>query len=117
MAKPILYYVLVRKWEYATGRAWRVLGVTSEKGRQVYGRWPDDDAATHVGQLDVIHRFPEGTTLEFASAAGERATREERRHAAAIEEARNRVKNLERHRDMCVLDAAKGDGLNPAART
>lgn len=107
MAKPILYYALIRKWDYGTGRSWTALGVTSEKGRQVYGRTADD-RVTHCAASDVLHRFPEGTPFLFAQDAGERASREEARHRDRIEEARRKLRKLERDRDLAVLDAAKG---------
>lgn len=113
MAKPVLYYALTRKWNYATGRSWSVLAVTSEKGRQVYGR-DEHDAATHCRAGDVLYRFPPGTPLEFAKAAGDRATREEARHAEGIEAARRKLADLQRDRDLAVLDAAKGLDANPA---
>lgn len=106
MAKPILYYALAKAFSYSSG--FDVIGVTSEAHRQVYGRSLVNDAVTHVRAADVIYRFPEGTTAEFALSARARADGERGRHQAEIERARQRVKNLEGHRDMCVLDAAKG---------
>lgn len=107
MSKPILYYVLVRH-PYGR-RGFTVLGVTSEKGRQVYGR-TEDDAATHVSERDVIHRFPEGTTLEFAAAASTRADQEYKRHEVGISQARAELSRLEDLRTQRTLEAAKGYG-------
>jgi len=104
MSKPILYYALNRAgW----GRAFDVLAVTSEKGRQVYGRRLDD-SVTHVSERDIIHRFPEGMGAEFARAATERADAEAKRHATGIRMARDEVTRLEAARDAAVLAAAKG---------
>lgn len=105
MAKPIQYYVLVR---HGFGRrSFSVLGVTSEKGRQVYGR-DEHDAATHVSVRDVIHRFPEGTALEFARDASKRADEEYKRHEVGIRQARDELERLEGLRTQRTLEAAKG---------
>ena len=109
MAKPIQYYVLVRGYHYRTGRGFKVLGVTSEKGRQVYGRDPDTDAATHVAAHDVIHRFPADAKLEFAKAATQRADEEYARHQIGIEQARAELSRLEDLRNQRTLMAAKGE--------
>lgn len=109
MARPILYYVLTRG---GYGRAFRVIGVTSEKGRQVYGR-DESDAATHVGELDVIYRFPEGTTLEFAKDASRRADKEADRHVVGITQASAEMSRLRDVRDAAILAAAKGLALDP----
>lgn len=106
MAKPILYYVLARGGLYAR-RGFRVIGVTSEKGRQVYGR-DEHDAATRVSASDVIHRFPEGTMLEFAKAATERADAEYKRHEVAVRMAREELSRVEDLRQQRTLEAAKG---------
>lgn len=108
MAKPILYYVLVRGYHYRTGRGFKVLGVTSEKGRQVYGRDPDTDAATHVAAHDVIHRFPADAKLDFAEAATQRADEEYARHEVGISQARAELSRLEGLRTQRTLEAAKG---------
>lgn len=106
MSKPILYYVLARGGLYAR-RGFRVLGVTSEKGRQVYGR-DEHEAATHVSASDVIHRFPPGTSLDFAKAAGDRADVEYKRHEVGISMARAELSRLEDLRQQRTLEAAKG---------
>lgn len=108
MAKPIQYYALTKAFGYTHG--FDVLGVTSEAHGQVYGRSSISDTVTHVRRSAVLYRFPDGTSEEFAKAAKRRADLEHVRHGAEIEKARARVVNLTGHRDMCVLDAAKGLG-------
>lgn len=107
MAKPILYYVLARGFFWRTGRGFRVIGVTSEKGGQVYGR-DERDHVTHVSAGDVLHRFPAGTSLEFAAAAGDRADEEWKRHEVGIRMAREELSRLEDLRQQRTLEAAKG---------
>jgi hypothetical protein len=105
MVKPIQYYVLVR---HGFGRrGFTVLGVTSEKGRQVYGR-DEHDAATHVAERDVIYRFPPGTSLDFAKDATKRADEEYARHETGIRLAREELDRLHSLRDQRTLEAAKG---------
>lgn len=105
MAKPILYYVLARG-SYGR-RGFTALGVTSEKGGQVYGR-DENDYATHISVRDVVHRFPEGTSLDFARDATKRADEEYRRHEVGIRMAREELSRLEDLRQQRTLDAAKG---------
>lgn len=102
--KPTLYYCLVRG---GYGQGFKVLAVTSEKGRQVYGR-DEDDASTHVASRDVIHRFPEGTTLDFARAASDRAMAEADHHKLGIRMASEELSRLQDVKDAAVLAAAKG---------
>lgn len=106
MAKPIQYYVLAKRFGYAR-RGFTVLGVTSEKGGQVYGR-TEDDEVTHVSARDVIHRFPAGTSLEFAKDATKRADEEYARHEVGIRMAREELDRLTALRDQRTLEAAKG---------
>ena len=54
MAKKIKSVALVR----ARFGGYRLLGVTSIKGRQHYGRWLDTEESTHVVDRDVLHTFP-----------------------------------------------------------
>lgn len=105
MAKPILFYALIRHGLYRRG--FNVLSVTSEKGGQIYGR-DEREGTTHVSERDVIYRFPEGTTFEFAKAATDRADREQERHALGIAKAESHLAGLRKARELAVLDAAKG---------
>lgn len=112
MSKPILFYVLVRGFSYRNG--FTVLGVTSERHGQIYGRTLPDDTITHVARRSLFYRFPDGTPPEFAIAAKARADKEWLRHEKGIQEAERRVASLRSHRENCVEDAAKGLSENPA---
>lgn len=104
MAKPILFYCLLRG---GYGRGFKVLGVTTEKHRIVYGR-DEDDGLTSASVRDVLHRFPEGTPLEFAKDAGKRADAEAERHKVGLQIARAELSWLEDRKAAAVLAAAKG---------
>ena len=107
MVKPIQYYVLVRGGFTRYRAGFTALGVTSEKGGQVYGR-DEHDRVTHVSSRDVIHRFPEGTSLDFAKAASDRADAEYKRHEVAVRMAREELSRVEDLRKQRTLEAAKG---------
>lgn len=63
--KPIIYHAVIRVWG-----GFEIIGVTTEKGRQVYGRRLDE-SSTHVAARDVVARFPDHqTALSFISRAG-----------------------------------------------
>lgn len=113
MSKPILYYVLINKWHYGRETRFSVLGVTSEKGGQVYGR-DETDRVTHVARLDVIHRFEPGTSLEWAKAAGERAENASKLFDVPLQQARAEVSRLEDARRAATLAAAKLSEKPPA---
>lgn len=104
MAKPILFWALARS---LYGGGFRIIGVTSEKGRQVYGR-DSADAVTHVAEHDVVHRFPPGTPEDFAKAARQRADREAEKHAGAVDHAYRQYRAAQERRDAAILKAAKG---------
>jgi hypothetical protein len=106
MPKPIQFYALVRG-RYHHSRGFSLIGVTSEKGRQVYGR-DEFDAATHVSDRDVIHRFSPEATLEFCKAAPVRADLESKLHSVGISQARAELSRLEDNQRQAVLAAAKG---------
>lgn len=104
MAKEIQYFALVSRF----GPAFmRVVGVTSEKGGQWYGR-DHQDQATHGSLDDIIYRFPEGTEWEFAHAATVRAREEHERHDPAVKAAKRQWLNLEDARSEAMIVAAKG---------
>lgn len=108
MAKPILYYALVKGHGYMRG--FNVLAVTLEKGGsrgQVYGR-DEYDNPTHVAAYSVIYRFPEGTPLDFCKDAGKRADAEARKHEVGLEQARAELSRLQDVKTAAVLNAAKG---------
>lgn len=106
MAKPILFYILARGgWGHGYG--FRVIGVTSEKGRQTYGR-DESDSPTHVGRFDVIYRFPDGTTEEFAKAARNRAEKVKERMKGGVANAEDEARRRRQEMDAAILRAAKG---------
>lgn len=109
-AKPILYYVLARGgW---SERGFRIIGVTSEQRRKVYGRAQPSDVPTSLSARDVVYRFPEGTTAEFALAASDRAAKERAKHSGGIAQAQAKLDRLRAAQSLAILDAAKG--LEPA---
>lgn len=109
MAKPILFYALAKAL-YRDG--FRVIGVTSEKGRQVYGR-DEADAVTHVAEFDVIHRFPPGTSEAYAKASRDRAARVKERMHGGVAHAENLARQARRDIDAAILQAAKGVETHP----
>lgn len=111
-SKPILYYCLVRSY---SGMGFRVIGVTSEQRGQIYGR-DERDYTTHVAEYSVLHRFPPGTTEEFAKGARIRAERAQERFADKVAQASSLYDRARREqRDAC-LAAAKGETPAPAGR-
>lgn len=105
MAKPFLFYALVKGY-WASG-GFRIIGVTSEKGRKVYGR-DEADATTNVADRDVLHRFPPGTDPAFCLAARDRANRAAERLQGSVAHAEAEAYRLRRERDAAILEAAKG---------
>lgn len=104
MAKPILFYALVPgHWG---GQGFRVIGVTSEKGRQVYGR-DEADGVTHVAEGDVLHRFPPGTSEAHAKDARKRAERTRERMKGGVDHAEQTARQRRREMDAAILAAAK----------
>jgi len=102
MAKPVLYWVLRRGW--ITEQA---VGVTSVKGRQIYGRTLGDDN-THFSASDVAYTFPEGTTIEEVKAARDRADKERQLHEVGINMAKAEASRLEENQRQAVQAAARG---------
>lgn len=103
-AKPVLFWALVRG-QY--GDHFRVIGVTSEQRRQVYGR-DGADAPTHVSARDVLHRFPEGTTEDYAKAASMRAQRAKEKYAGTVKAAHRKYLDASAIQQTAILNAAKG---------
>lgn len=63
--KKALFYTLGRTW---LGRDYRVMAVTTEKKRQYFGRWTEDNSATHVSIHDTVGRFKtEADALDHVS--------------------------------------------------
>lgn len=105
MPRPILFWALVRG-HY--GDSFRVIGVTSELRRQVYGR-DQADAPTHVSARDVIYRFPPEVKEAFAKEASKRAQRAREKYAGAVKAAQGAYINAQRIQAAAILAAAKGD--------
>lgn len=108
MAKPILFYALVTG-HHPHGHGFRLLGVTSEKGRQVYGRDPDSDMVTHRSDRDVLHRFLPEHTEEFCRAAHDRAGKMQQRLIGNVTQAEQNACTLRSEMARQILSAAKGE--------
>ena len=76
--KPISYYGVIRVWH-----GFDVLAVTTERGRQVYGRRADE-SSTHVAARDVLVKLPDAQSAQsFMAKAG----RIKAKHRPKIKEA------------------------------
>lgn len=71
MAKPFIRYALVLVRQLP-----RVLGVTSEARRILYGRWLDTDDVTNVSERDLLVRYDSAAPAEAAVMPVEHARRE-----------------------------------------
>jgi hypothetical protein len=94
--KPI-YYAIVggyNRMNPSVGQ--RVMAVTLEKGRQVYGRWADDEANTHCSDRDVRARFE---TLAEAQNHLAECVEIHKRYEAEVDRHLNAIRQLERDRD------------------
>lgn len=100
--KPALYYAMITAWD--AGLGFKVIAVTSEKGRQVYGR---DLAGNSTNRQtdDVIYRFP---TEEAARGAPERARAARAAYAERIKEARMVLDAFIKEERAAVYAAARG---------
>lgn len=78
--KPIIKYAVTRSWR----EPFTIIAVTTVKGRQVYGRFLHDDAATHVAERDVLCMVP---TRERAYSLLERAAGVKAKHKRSIDDA------------------------------
>lgn len=106
MAKPFLFFVLYRSGWARNGIYG--MGVTSEKGGQIYGRHIGSETVTHVSVRDVIHRFPPGTPEVHVAGAAHRAAAARSAAEPAIQEARDALLTAERAAQRAVLQAAIG---------
>lgn len=61
MSKPALFYTLVRRW-HAGG--FRVMRVTTEKRRQFYGSFVEEDMPTHCSPNQTVGRFETAAQAE-----------------------------------------------------
>lgn len=110
MAKPITHFVLAKNGGMGrfSARGFRVIGVTSTKGRQIYGRELPGDNVTHISEFDVTHKFPEGTTLETALGSIDRAEKEYALHNPGIKEAESLAYQRREAQSLATSAAAKG---------
>lgn len=106
MAKPVLFYALVPGYN-SRGHGFRLIGVTSEKGGQLYGR-DEQDCVTHISARAVLHRFLPEETLTFCKAAYDRADATRKRLVPGVEEAERHARALRKGMEAAILDAAKG---------
>lgn len=83
MKKPI-FYAVIRERGFAAKGYFEILTVTTERGRQLYGR-DDQEASTHVAARDCLKRCD---TREEADAVLVAAENIRTRHRKNISEAR-----------------------------
>jgi len=100
MAKPFINYALVGN----TYGDYAIMGVTSEGGRQVHGRWLVDDAYTHVRAADVVLRYD---TAENAKAARIRAEKARAEWAPKVQAARDAERHARDSQRAAILAAAQ----------
>lgn len=90
--KPIIFYAVVRNPYGYAGVPYVIIHATTEKGRQVYGRYPDG-ASTHVSVRDVLARLPDERAAErFLNLA----QKIKAKHHRPIKEARMALRDAER---------------------
>jgi hypothetical protein len=93
--KPIKEYGVIRVWG-----GFEMIGITAERGRQVYGRRLDE-SSTHVAARDVIARLPD---RDSALSVMEKVGRVRAKFRPKINEAQRAVQTLERVRDEEIND-------------
>jgi hypothetical protein len=91
MKRPIFFAVIRARFMRNRRGYYEVLEVTTEKGRQVYGR-DADGAATHVSIRDVLKRC---TSRPEADEILRRAEEVKTRHRAGIDAARRALADAE----------------------
>lgn len=89
MAKPTLYFTLVRCWHVG---GFKVMRVTTEKRRQLYGSFLDEDMPTHCNPNQTVGRFE---TAEAAQAKVEGVKRIRERYAPHLKKIRAQEMRLE----------------------
>jgi hypothetical protein len=73
--KPTLFFAVIRSRSYSNRDPFEILEITTERGRQVYGR-DRHGAATHVASRDVLARCKTKATAD--EVLGEAATIKDR---------------------------------------
>ena len=105
--KPIIKYAVIRS--YGVRGPFILIGVTTVKGRQVYGRFLHDEASTHVAECDVLCFVP---TAERAYSLLERAGAVKAKHKRAIDDAQRalvRAQATERKELEALIAAEQAD--------
>lgn len=87
--KPALFYTLVRQWHVG---GFKVMRVTTEKSRQLYGSFTDEDMPTHCSPRQTIGRFD---TAEQAQSKIDGVTEIRARYAPKLKKLRNEEMKLE----------------------
>ena len=88
--KPIKEYGVIRVWG-----GFEVIGITTERGRQTYGRRADD-SSTHVASRDVVAKLPDQqSALSFMAKAG----RIKAKHRPKIKDAERALTEARRAED------------------
>lgn len=100
MPKKFIQFALIGNTH---NRHYRILGVTTRKGRQTYGRWLDDDSSSHVSDRDVVHFFD---SEAGALAAIARIEAVEEHHRPQIAAARAALTAAENNRRIAIEAAA-----------
>jgi hypothetical protein len=100
--KPTLYFTLVRNW-YVGG--FKVMRVTTEKTKQLYGSFIDEDMATHCSPRQAVGKFE---TAEAAQARIDDVQRVRKKYAPAIKAASDALTKLHHAEQQEIDAAAKG---------
>ena len=100
MPKKFIQFALIGN---TYNRRYRILGVTTRKGRQTYGRWLDDDSSSHVSDRDVVHYFDSEAE---ATASIRRIEAAEEHHRPLIAAARTALTTAETNRRIAIKAAA-----------
>lgn len=111
MAKAVLFYAMVHGY-HPHGHGFRLLAVTSEKGRQVYGREVDTYMVTHRSDRDVLHRWAPGTSLEYVQGAFDRAARMKEKLQETVDQAERTARSLRAEMMRQVMVSACGESPN-----
>lgn len=96
--KPIICYAVIRVWG-----GYEIIGVTTEVGRQTYGRRLDE-SSTHVSTRDVVARLPD---RDSALSLMERAGRIRAKYRPKIDEARRAAQLIEAQQNREIDDLVK----------
>jgi hypothetical protein len=87
--KPTLFYTLVRQWHVG---GFKVMRVTTEKSRQLYGSFTDEDMPTHCSPRQTIGRFE---TAEQAQSKIDGVAEIRARYAPGLKRLRDAEREME----------------------